>query len=60
MPVNELEKEIYLYLEEAKVIKQIKEIYTIIRDYMAVLIITFLLRSISIKKTMYILNETKI
>lgn len=50
MPVNELEKEIYLYLEGAKVIKQIKEISTIIRDYMAVLIIKFLFAEVNLDK----------
>lgn len=60
MTLKDLEEEIYLYLEEAKVIKQIKQISTIIQDYIfGCSNFIFSMSSSWIKETMYTLNETK-
>lgn len=60
MTLKDLEEEIYLYLEEAKVIKQIKQISLIIQDYIfGCSNFIFSMRSSWRKETMYILNETK-
>lgn len=60
MTLKDLEEEIYLYLEEAKVIKQIKQISTIIQDYIfGCCNLIFSMWSSWIKETMYTLNKTK-